>query len=116
MRNSVTHIAGLLLCTVASQASAQTPTALENDPPAKIASYADLNLSSADGRRVLQGRIVRAASGLCNKIGRKSLDEKIGERRCMLLALSGAGRKFERAVANATHQPAANTAITLALR
>jgi UrcA family protein len=77
-------------------------------------SYSDLNLSSPGGRLALQGRVNRAASRLCDAGGRRSLDEKVGEARCLSAALSKAERDVDQAVAGASGRDAANLTVRLA--
>ena len=93
-------VAGLALA--ASPALAQNePVVIEGGLPTARVSYADLNISSPAGRHALEGRVTRAASGLCIENYRQTLTQFGAEQRCFSLAMAKARIDIDLAVARA---------------
>ena len=107
-------VAGLAL---AAPALAQNePVVIEGGLPVATVSFADLNISSPAGRHALEGRVTRAASGLCLESYRQSLSEFAAEHRCFTLAMAKARVDIDLAVARASTQLAAERTIKVAAR
>lgn len=72
------------------------------DVPSATISYADLNLSNAKARHVLQSRIELAATSLCDfAAGQRELQLADMSRACRTSAIASAQPAFEAAVAAA---------------
>ena len=107
-------VAGLAL---AAPALAQNePVVIEGGLPVATISYADLNIGSPAGRRVLEGRITRAASDLCLETYRQPLSEFAAEHRCFSLAMAKAGIDIDVAVARASTKLASERTIKVAAK
>ena len=106
---------GMLLA--ATQAQAQSdPVVIEGGMPSVTVSYADLNITSAPGRRALEGRVTRAASDLCLDGRPTALDEFMAGKQCFGLAMSKALVDIDLAVARARSQFASAGTIGVAAR
>ena len=106
--------AGLLIATpVRAQ---NEPMLVEGGLPVAIVSYADLNIASAAGRHVLEGRVVRAASDLCLESRRQSLSEFAAQHRCFSVAMAKARVDIDIAVARASGQLASARTIMVAVK
>jgi UrcA family protein len=117
MMNSRNIAAGLALILAASPTAAQGgPVVVEGGVPSTSVSYADLDLSSAAGRRTLEWRVAKAASGLCVEQGRKPIRQELAERRCLSTALTRAEADIQQAVASAEVRMASRSVITLAAK
>ena len=79
-------------------------------------SYADLNLSSSEGRHSLQRRIDRAANRLCVNSGLKPLARATAEQRCVSTILAGARADIEQAVEKQSVRLASKSAAAPAAR
>jgi len=107
--------AGLAL--VAAQSTAQvSPVVIQGDVPMISVSYADLNITVPAGRHTLEGRVARAAAGLCIDAHRKPLDEYIAARDCFSGAMARAKVDIDLAVARASTQLASSGSIRVAAR
>jgi UrcA family protein len=102
----------------ASPAFAQNePVVIEGGLPVARVSYADLNIGSAAGLRALEGRVTRAASGLCLENYKQTLSQFSAEQRCFSLAMAKARIDIDLAVARAgTQLASAALTITVAAR
>jgi|KBSMisStaDraftv2_1062788.scaffolds.fasta_scaffold2102434_2 UrcA family protein len=106
--------AGLLIATpVRAQ---NEPMLVEGGLPVAVVSYADLNIASAAGRHVLEGRVTRAASDLCLESRRQSLSEFAAQHRCFSVAMDKARVDIDIAVARASGQLASARTITVAVK
>jgi UrcA family protein len=95
--------AGLAL--VATQAAAQiSPVVIQGDVPSVAVSYADLNITVPAGRHTLEGRVARAAAGLCIDARPTPLDEYVAGRQCLSAAMSRARIDIDIAVARANNR------------
>lgn len=95
--------AGLAL--VAAQGAAQvSPVVIRGDVPTVSVSYADLNITAPAGRHTLEGRVARAAAGLCIDARKTPLDEYIAGRECFSSAMARAKVDIDIAVARASSQ------------
>jgi UrcA family protein len=107
-------VAGLAL---AAPALAQNePLVIEGGLPAVAVSYADLNIGSAAGRHSLEGRVTRAASGLCLENYRQSLSEFAAQHRCFSRAMAKARIDIDLAVARAGTKLASARTINVAAK
>lgn len=101
----------------AAQAAAQTgPVVIEGGVPTVTISYADLNITAPAGRHTLEGRVVRAAAGLCLDGRPQPLDEFMAGRQCFSRAMSRARTDIDLAVARARIQLASGRIIKVAAR
>jgi UrcA family protein len=107
-------VAGLAL--VAPALAQNEPVVIEGGQPVATVSYADLNIGSAAGRHALEGRVTRAASGLCLENYRQSLAELAAEHRCFSLAMAKARIDIDLAVARASTQLASAQTIKVAAK
>ena len=106
--------AGLLIATpVRAQ---NEPMLVEGGLPVAVVTYADLNIASAAGRHVLEGRVTRAASDLCLESRRQSLSEFAAQHRCFSVAMDKARVDIDIAVARASGQLASARTITVAVK
>jgi len=106
--------AGLLIATpVRAQ---NEPMLVEGGLPVAVVSYADLNIASAAGRHVLEGRVTRAASDLCLESRRQSLSEFAAQHRCFSVAMDKARVDIDIAVARASGQLASARTIMVAAK
>ena len=95
--------AGLAL--VATQTAAQiSPVVIQGDVPSVAVSYADLNIAVPAGRHTLEGRVARAAAGLCLGGRPQPLDEYVAGRECFTSAMTRAKIDIDIAVARANNQ------------
>ncbi|MBV9932295.1 MAG: UrcA family protein [Alphaproteobacteria bacterium] len=81
-------------------AAAQPGTTAEPTPAARV-SYAELNLSSAGGRHLLNGRIHRAAERLCRDDRVRDLGRHTAGEACVVAAVKSAQSQIARALAAA---------------
>jgi UrcA family protein len=106
--------AGLLIATpVRAQ---NEPMLVEGGLPVAVVTYADLNIASAAGRHVLEGRVTRAASDLCLESRRQSLSEFAAQHRCFSVAMAKARVDIDIAVARASGQLASARTIMVAAK
>jgi len=106
--------AGLLIATpVRAQ---NEPMLVEGGLPVAVVTYADLNIASAAGRHVLEGRVTRAASDLCLESRRQSLSEFAAQHRCFSVAMAKARVDIDIAVARASGQLASARTIMVAVK
>lgn len=107
--------AGLAL--VATQTPAQvSPVVIQGDVPSVAVSYADLNITVPAGRHTLEGRVARAAAGLCIDGRPQPLDEYVAGRDCFTGAVTRAKIDIDIAVARASGQLASARSIRVAAR
>lgn len=66
-------------------------------------SYADLNLASSYGQRILQSRIVFAATSLCDPVDEFSLELRHAVLNCRTSTIADAQPAFQAAVSQALH-------------
>jgi UrcA family protein len=98
-------IAAAGLALVATQAAAQvSPVVIQGDVPSVAVSYADLNITAPAGRHTLEGRVARAAAGLCIDGRPQPLDEYVAARECFSGAMARAKVDIDLAVARAGGQ------------
>ena len=84
----------------AAPATAQRPVTVYGVPSASVyVSYADLNLSQADGVAALHARIRRAANNLCISDSIMPASILLQERACAAEAVAGAQAQIQRALA-----------------
>ena len=74
---------------LATAASASTRDIVVQDGASARASYSDLDLKSAAGRRTIAGRIRSAAETLCVEQNVEPLSVKMDELRCYRVAVGG---------------------------
>ena len=85
------HVAALFLCSAIALCALQaTAQAADNGPPSKRVSYADLDISTPAGAKVLYRRIVRAAKDVCDSAGLDSLGAAQLANRCIDYAIDNA--------------------------
>jgi UrcA family protein len=107
--------AGLAL--IATQAAAQvSPVVIQGDVPSVAVSYADLDITVPAGRHTLEGRVARAATGLCIDARPTPLDEYAAGRECFSGAMARAKVDIDIAVARASRQLASAGSIRVAAR
>lgn len=99
---------------VAGSAAAQPFAGAE--APTAVVSFADLDIGSPAGLRALESRIHGAASRLCIRHGRKSLEAEFAERRCMSAAMSSAQAGIDQALADRAVQMASRSKVQLSER
>ncbi len=110
-------LTGLVPFINATALRAQGPILVEGNVPTAIVSYADLNIANPAGLRALNGRVERAASGLCFSSGQRvSLDRWSAERGCYDFAIADAQRQIDRAVADEATRVASRGMIRVAAR
>jgi UrcA family protein len=102
----------LSAATFSAAATAQEPATGHAANSARVF-HADLNLASAAGRKTLDGRIRRAARGLCLDHRVAGVERAMAGRACMVKAIASAQPQIELAV-RGVPAPAA-TRITLSL-
>ena len=66
-------------------------------------SYADLNLASSSGQRILQSRIVFAATSLCDPADEFNLELRHAVLNCRTSTIADAQPAFQAAVSQALH-------------
>jgi UrcA family protein len=111
----LTYLPGLALAILACPGMAQ-PIVVEGPAPSVSVSYADLDLSSGNGRQTLEGRVARAAATLCSEAGRKDLERATWEHRCLSTALSKARADMSRAVTDSAVRTASKSTVVVAAR
>lgn len=90
-------ITALLAVAAASPVCAEKPIVVEADAPTAHVSYADLNLGSTAGMKVLQARIRHAAQALCVESSRTDVTRALQEKKCFNSALASAEIQVEAA-------------------
>jgi UrcA family protein len=86
------------------------------EAPTAVVSFADLDIGSPAGLRALKSRIHGAASRLCIRDGRKSLEAEFAGRRCMSVAMSSAQAGIDQALADRAVQMASRSKVQLSER
>jgi len=89
-------------------AGAPQKSADSHDVPTKTVRYAELNLNTADGARVLFRRIKSAAAEVCEPLDDPSLARHALWRKCYEHALADAVRQIDQPRVTALYQGAAN--------
>jgi UrcA family protein len=83
---------GTVICAGVCLLGATAPANAAEAPRAKIVSYSDLNLGSAQGRTALDMRIKNAAQAVC-ATGLNDVQGRTTEARCIRDAVNGAQAK-----------------------
>ena len=92
------------LAALAFSAALLVPTAgLAQETTSARVSYADLNLASSSGQKVLQNRISFAAASLCNTADEFNLEMRHAVLNCRTATIADAQPAFQAAVAQALH-------------
>ena len=116
MNQSKHILAGLAAILTAGPAiGQQNPVVVQQNLPTAIISYADLDLTSPAGIAALNGRVRRAAEGLCANTGVVSLRERMDERSCVSFALGQAQGQIDTAIAQADNPRFASRRGTIVL-
>jgi UrcA family protein len=85
------RVAAIFLCSAIALCALQaTARAADDGLPSKRVSYADLDISTPAGAKVLYRRIVRAAKDVCNSTGLDSLGAAQLTNRCIDYAIVNA--------------------------
>jgi UrcA family protein len=85
------RVAAFFLCSAIALCALQaTARAADDGLPSKRVSYADLDISTPAGAKVLYRRIVRAAKDVCNSTGLDSLGAAQLTNRCIDYAIDNA--------------------------
>lgn len=107
---------GVAAIAPAATASAEPLVVTGQAPLTKIVSYADLDLSTATGRKVLGERVYRAATRLCDADVMRPLRVKQYHDQCRRQALSAAQPQIRDAIQWQHRRPDALAALTLVRR
>lgn len=99
----------------APPAFAQTPAA-QDAAPSVVVSYADLDIGTPAGMQTLQNRLHGAASHLCERQGRRTLDTQAAERACLSTALASSRIGVDQALNQQATRLAMRPAVKLSAR
>lgn len=109
-----TKIFAALAAAIATSGTVAFPAYAAEGSKVSAVSYADLDLTSADGAASLQRRVERAARDVCTFSGDRSLDGAMEAKACAKVAAARAMPQVELAMAKAGTQLAQNGRISVA--